>query len=113
MSHASGVHSVPGFEKELSLGTSPQQSRLTQPKSSPTFRLAYSPSREAGHLAPAQARGASALKQVPTLPRDRGMSPNTIVDLHKQLDTLRAKLQVYRGVCSRWCLLCASLHITH
>ncbi len=82
-----------GSEKELSLGTSPQESRLTQPKGSPSSRQSPLPSGNMG-LTAFQAKGPSSSRQTPTPGRDKGVSPGKFTDLQKQMDTLRAKLQV-------------------
>ncbi len=91
-----------GSEKELSLGTSPQESRLTQPKGSPGLRQSPSPSGNMG-LTAFQAKGPSSSRQTPTPGRDKGVSPGKFMDLQKQMDALRAKLQVrshcHSGLC--------------
>ena len=91
-----------GSEKELSLGTSPQESRLTQPKGSPGLRQSPSPSGNMG-LTAFQAKGPSSSRQTPIPGRDKGMSPGNFMDLQKQMDALRAKLQVqsccHTGLC--------------
>ena len=82
-----------GSEREMSLGTSPQESRLTQPKGSPRSGQFPLPSRNMG-LTGLQAQGPSSSRQTPTPDRDKGLSPSKFMDLQKQMDALRAKLQV-------------------
>ena len=82
-----------GSEKELSLGSSPQESRLTQPRGSPGLRLS-SPASGAVGLAALQSKGPSSSKPMPTPSRDKGMSPGKFTEFQRQLDAMRAKLQV-------------------
>ncbi len=82
-----------GSEKEWSLGTSPQESRLTQPKGSPGSRHSPSPSGNMD-LTAFQAKGPSSSRQIPMPGRDKGVSPGKFTDLQKQMDSMRTKLQV-------------------
>lgn len=91
-----------GSEKELSLGSSPQESRLTQPKGSPGLRQSPSPSGNMG-LTAFQAKGPSSSRQTSTPGRDKGMSPGKFMDTQKQMDALRAKLQVQSHCHTRLC----------
>ncbi|KAL0049666.1 hypothetical protein WJX82_007177 [Trebouxia sp. C0006] len=92
-SHSNVLPLSAGSEKELSLGSSPQESRLTQPKGSPGLRQPPSPSGNMG-LTAFQAKGPSSSRQTSTPGRDKGMSPGKFMDTQKQMDALRAKLQV-------------------
>ncbi|KAL0032283.1 hypothetical protein WJX79_002357 [Trebouxia sp. C0005] len=92
-SHSNVLPLSAGSEREMSLGTSPQESRLTQPKGSPRSGQSPLPSRNMG-LTGLQAKGPSSSRQTPTPDRDKGLSPSKFMDLQKQMDALRAKLQV-------------------
>ncbi|DBA96689.1 TPA: hypothetical protein ACH3X1_015539 [Trebouxia sp. C0004] len=92
-SHSNILPPTAGSEKELSLGISPQESRLTEPKGSPKLTQSPSPSGNMG-LTAFQAKGPASSRQTPTPGRDKGVSPGKFMDLQKQMDVLRAKLQV-------------------